>query len=94
MTNWFQFEFRIKLGRWAVEFSRDDGFIGLWLGLLRYSEDGGSCYPRWQWSIERRRWPVTMKQKEVPVFEFVGARIVPCEIIRDEPWPDVIGDKE
>lgn len=90
MSNWFQFELKLKLGRWAIEFSRDDGFIGLWLGLLRYSQGGGSCYPRWQWAIEKRRWPVMMKQQEMPVFVCSGVRIVPCEIIKDESWPEVI----
>jgi hypothetical protein len=86
-----EFKFAVRLGRWGVEFSRDDGFIGLWLGLLHYSEGGSSCYPRWQWRIGRR-WPVMMKQEQMPVLEFVGARLVPCELIKDEPRPDIIGD--
>ena len=92
VSNWFQFELSVQLGRWAVEFSRDDGFIGLWLGLLRYSESGGSCYPRWQWAIERKRWPKTMRREEMPVFECTGVRIAPGEVMRDEPWPELIGD--
>lgn len=89
MSNWFQFCLKLKLGRWAVEFSRDDGFIGLWLALLRYSKDGGSAYPRWQWR-PGFRWPVIMKQEQMPVFECAGIRIVPCEVIKEELWPEVV----
>lgn len=90
MSNSFQFCFMLKIGRWGIEFSRDDGFIGLWLALRSYSGNSNFSYPRWQWR-PGLRWPVVMNKEQVPVFELVGVEIVPCEIIREDSWPEVIG---
>ena len=85
-----ELEFRFRLGRWAAELSCNHNHKGLWLGLWHYFEGGNSAYPPWQWLVGRR-WPVRMKQEQMPTFEFVGVAIAPCEIVKEESWPDVVG---
>jgi hypothetical protein len=82
------FQFRLRLGRWSIEFSNEDW--GPWLGLWRHTENG-SAFPRWQWDFRKK--PVMMKREQMPVLECTGVRLVPVELIKDEPWAYVVGDK-
>jgi hypothetical protein len=84
--------FQFQIGRWSIQLGNDYGSTRIILWKHRYSDYTSGSFARWQWDF--RKWPVTMKEQEVPVIECVGMGFVPVEYkplpMPDDYWPDTV----